>query len=281
MDRAIEISKGGIGSVSPNPLVGCVLVKNGEIIGEGYHEKYGDPHAEVMAYNNSIEDPLDSTMYVTLEPCSFEGKTPACTKFIIENGIREVYVSMKDPNPKVSGMGIEELEKHGVQVNVGILQKEYGYKVDIIPLEVIVRNKAAGTFCKRYGLEVGASLKIPIVEFCVKNDNLNDPPICEDAIVSLNITDTVTLSHIKLTSLKINEILQNTFKKCGLQLIDFKLEFGLDKEGKILLADEICPDTMRLWNDKNESFDKDLFRNDSGDLLAGYRKVQELLINTL
>ena len=124
MDRAIEISKGGIGSVSPNPLVGCVLVKNGEIIGEGYHEKYGEPHAEVMAYNNSIKDPSDSIMYVTLEPCSFEGKTPACTKFIIENGIREVYVSMKDPNPKVSGMGIEELEKHGVQVNVGILQKE-------------------------------------------------------------------------------------------------------------------------------------------------------------
>ena len=121
MDRAIEISKGGIGSVSPNPLVGCVIVKNGEIIGEGYHEKYGEPHAEVMAYNNSIEDPLDSIMYITLEPCSFKVRL-SLHKVYYENGIREVYVSMKDPNPKVSGMRIEELEKHGVQVNVGILQ---------------------------------------------------------------------------------------------------------------------------------------------------------------
>ena len=120
-----------------------------------------------------------------------------------------------------------------------------------------------------------------VVEFCIKDDELNDPPISEDAIVGLNITDIITLSKIRETSNKINIILKNTFKKCGLQLIDFKLEFGLDKEGKLLLADEICPDTMRLWNDKNESFDKDLFRNDSGDLLAGYRKVQELLINTL
>lgn len=187
-------------------------------------------------------------------------------------------------NADISGRLFGVLHEHQIDTHfIGLngTREHRCYKVDIIPLEVIVRNKAAGTFCKRYGLEVGANLKIPIVEFCVKNDNLNDPPICEDAIVSLNITDTVTLSHIKLTSLKINEILQNTFKKCGLQLIDFKLEFGLDKEGKILLADEICPDTMRLWNDKNESFDKDLFRNDSGDLLAGYRKVQELLINTL
>ena len=124
MERAIELSKGGIGYVSPNPLVGCVLVKNGEIIGEGYHEKYGEPHAEVMAYKNSIEDPVDSTMYVTLEPCSFEGKTPACTKFIIENGIREVYISMEDPNPKVSGMGIAKLKKYGIRVDVGILKEK-------------------------------------------------------------------------------------------------------------------------------------------------------------
>ena len=85
MERALELAKEGIGSVSPNPLVGCILVKNGEIIGEGFHEKYGNSHAEIIAYKNSIKDPTDSTMYVTLEPCCFEGKTPACTKFIIEN----------------------------------------------------------------------------------------------------------------------------------------------------------------------------------------------------
>jgi len=124
MARALELSKKGLGLVSPNPLVGCVLVKDGEIIGEGCHEKYGEPHAEVIAYKNSIKDPVDSTMYVTLEPCCFEGKTPACTKFIIENGIREVYISMKDPNPQVSGKGIRELEKYGIPINVGLLEKE-------------------------------------------------------------------------------------------------------------------------------------------------------------
>ena len=124
MERALELAKEGIGSVSPNPLVGCVLVKDGEIIGEGFHEKYGDSHAEIMAYKNSIKDPTDSTIYVTLEPCCFEGKTPACTKFIIENSIREVYISMEDPNPKVSGMGIKELEQRGIRVNVGLLKKK-------------------------------------------------------------------------------------------------------------------------------------------------------------
>ena len=159
-------------------------------------------------------------------------------------------------------------------------REHHCYKLDIIPLEVIVRNRAAGTFCKRYGVEVGSPLRNTVVEFCIKDDALNDPPISEDAIVGLNITDIITLSKMRETSLRINDILTNTFKKCGLQLVDFKLEFGLNKEGKLLLADEICPDTMRLWNDKNESFDKDLFRNDSGDLLVGYRKVKELLINT-
>ena len=124
MARAIELSKKGTGHVSPNPLVGCILVKEGEIIGEGFHAKYGDSHAEVMAYNNSIKDPTDSTMYVTLEPCCFRGKTPACTQFIIENSIREVYISMKDPNPKVSGRGIRELEKYGIKVHIGLLQEE-------------------------------------------------------------------------------------------------------------------------------------------------------------
>ena len=124
MARALELAKKGRGYVSPNPLVGCILVKNGEIIGEGFHEKYGDSHAEVMAYKNSIKDPGDSTMYVTLEPCCFEGKTSACTQFIKENGIREVYVGMKDPNPKVCGQGIKELQDYGIKIHVGLLREE-------------------------------------------------------------------------------------------------------------------------------------------------------------
>ena len=110
---------------------------------------------------------------------------------------------------------------------------------------------------------------------------MHDPPICDDAIIGLGITDIITLDSMRETSIHINNVLTHLFRRVKLQLIDFKLEFGLDKQGKLLLADEICPDTMRLWNKQNESFDKDLFRNDSGDLLAGYREVERLLINTL
>ena len=187
-------------------------------------------------------------------------------------------------NASISAKLLSHLAMHGVEthfIELDGTRAHHCKKLDIIPIEVIVRNIAAGTFCKRYGVEVGKALRNTVVEFCIKDDELNDPPISEDAIVGLNITDVITLNKMRETSLRINDILTHTFKKCHLQLVDFKLEFGLDKEGKLLLADEICPDTMRLWNDKNESFDKDLFRNDSGDLLAGYREVRRLLINTL
>lgn len=187
-------------------------------------------------------------------------------------------------NADISGRLFGVLHEHQIDTHfIGLngTREHRCHKVDIIPIEVIVRNRAAGTFCKRYGVEVGTTLKNVIVEWCVKDDALQDPPICDDAIVALGITDIITLNSMRETSIKINSILTHLFRRVGLKLVDFKLEFGLDKEGKLLLADEICPDTMRLWNDQNESFDKDLFRNDSGDLLAGYRKVQELLINTL
>ena len=187
-------------------------------------------------------------------------------------------------NASISAKLFEHLHTHGVETHFIKTNGEYEhecYKLDIIPIEVVVRNRAAGTFCKRYGVEVGTALKNVIVEWCVKDDALADPPICDDAIGALGITDTITLNSMRQTSIKINSILTHLFRRVGLKLVDFKLEFGLNKEGKLLLADEICPDTMRLWNDQNESFDKDLFRNDSGDLLAGYRKVEELLINTL
>lgn len=187
-------------------------------------------------------------------------------------------------NASISAKLFEHLHTHGVETHFIKTNGEHEhecYKLDIIPIEVVVRNRAAGTFCKRYGVEVGTTLKNVVVEWCVKDDALADPPICDDAIGALGITDTVTLNSMRQTSIKINSVLTHLFRRVGLKLVDFKLEFGLNKEGKLLLADEICPDTMRLWNDQNESFDKDLFRNDSGDLLAGYRKVEELLINTL
>ena len=187
-------------------------------------------------------------------------------------------------NASISAKLLDHLHTHGIEthfIELNGKREHHCHKLDIIPIEVIVRNRAAGTFCKRYGVEVGTSLKNVIVEWCVKDDALADPPICDDAIVALGITDTVTLSEIRNTTLKINNILTQLFRRIELQLVDFKLEYGLDKEGRLLLADEICPDTMRLWNKQNESFDKDLFRNDTGDLLVGYRKVEELLINTL
>ena len=124
MSRAIELAKQGRGHVSPNPMVGCVLVLDGDIIGEGYHEEFGGPHAEVMAMSNARKDPVDAIAYVNLEPCCTTGKTPPCTAALVENGISEVYVGMLDPNPEINGKGIEALEKAGITVHVGILEKE-------------------------------------------------------------------------------------------------------------------------------------------------------------
>ena len=99
MSRALELARKGRSDVSPNPMVGCVLVKDGEIIGEGYHEKYGESHAEVMAFNNAHKDPSEALLYVNLEPCCISAKTPPCIEAIIQNSISEVYVGMLDPNP--------------------------------------------------------------------------------------------------------------------------------------------------------------------------------------
>ena len=124
MSRAIELAKKGRGKVSPNPLVGCVIVKNRKIIGEGYHKYFGGPHAEVIALNNTKTDPTGSIAYVNLEPCCFTGKTPPCTNVFKENGISEVYIGMLDSNPKVKGRGIKELEKNNIITHLGIKQKE-------------------------------------------------------------------------------------------------------------------------------------------------------------
>lgn len=124
MKRALELSLKGIGKTSPNPLVGAVIVKNGKIIGEGYHECYGGPHAEVNAINNATEDVEGSTIYVTLEPCSHVGKTPPCADLLVSNKISKAVIAMIDPNPKVSGKGIEILRQNGIETITGILEEE-------------------------------------------------------------------------------------------------------------------------------------------------------------
>ena len=123
MTRALELARLGIGYTKPNPMVGAVLIKNGEIIGEGYHMKYGGPHAEIQAFNNSSSEVSGSTMYVTLEPCSHYGKTPPCAKAIVEKGIKKVVIAMEDPNPEVSGKGIQILRENGIEVVTGVMEE--------------------------------------------------------------------------------------------------------------------------------------------------------------
>jgi len=131
MRRALELARLGFGNVSPNPMVGCVIVQNGLIIGEGFHREYGGPHAEVHAVNSVENKALlsESEVYVTLEPCSHFGKTPPCADLLVEHKVNKVYVSNNDPNPMVAGQGIKKLENAGIEVVQGIL-KEEGYDLN-------------------------------------------------------------------------------------------------------------------------------------------------------
>ncbi len=126
MARCMELAVGGQGSVAPNPMVGAVIVHDGKIIGEGFHAVFGQAHAEVNAINSVSDKSLlkDSTLYVSLEPCSHYGKTPPCTDRIMEYGIPRVVIATSDPNPKVAGRGIEILRQNGVDVTVGVLEEE-------------------------------------------------------------------------------------------------------------------------------------------------------------
>jgi len=136
MERALELAKMGSGNTNPNPLVGAVIVKEGRIIGEGYHEIYGSHHAEVNAFINATEEVSGATMYVTLEPCSHFGKTPPCANAIVKNKIKKVIIGLKDPNPMVAGRGIKILKDNGIEVVTGVLSKE-GKKLNEIFLKYI------------------------------------------------------------------------------------------------------------------------------------------------
>jgi diaminohydroxyphosphoribosylaminopyrimidine deaminase / 5-amino-6-(5-phosphoribosylamino)uracil reductase len=124
MQRAFDLALLGSGRVAPNPHVGCVIVKEDRILGEGYHQQYGGPHAEVNAIHNASESVKGATAYVTLEPCSHVGKTPPCADLLIESGIKEVYVPNLDPNPLVAGKGIAKLEAAGITCHVGLLAEK-------------------------------------------------------------------------------------------------------------------------------------------------------------
>lgn len=147
-------------------------------------------------------------------------------------------------------------------------------KVKIVPLEVIIRNIAAGSMAKRLGLKEGLELKKVVFELSYKDDALGDPLINCDHAIAIGAASEAELKRIRKYALKINKILISFFGEMGIKLIDFKLEFGKTPNGRIILADEISPDTCRLWDMKtNEKLDKDVFRRDLGDLTSTYQKL--------
>ena len=154
-------------------------------------------------------------------------------------------------------------------------------KVDIIPIEVVVRNIAAGSLAKRLGFEEGTPLKRPIVEFYYKDDNLGDPMITTEHIDVLGIATKEEVQALYTKALQVNEVLKPMFAEVGVELIDFKLEFGRTSDGEVLLADEISPDTCRLWDaETKRRLDKDVFRRDLGSMTEVYEIILEKLGGT-
>ena len=146
--------------------------------------------------------------------------------------------------------------------------------VEIIPLEVVVRNIAAGSFSKRLAIPEGTPLKSPIVEFYYKNDELDDPMVIDAHILTLELATAEELTQLRQKALAIGEALTELFDSIDITLVDFKLEFGRQKDGSILLADEVSPDTCRLWDKQtNEHLDKDIYRRDLGDIIPVYQEV--------
>ena len=151
-------------------------------------------------------------------------------------------------------------------------------KVSIVPLEVIVRNIAAGSFSKRYGVEEGVVFDQPTIEFSYKNDELGDPLLNTKHALALKVATPEEIETIERYSLKINEVLKSCWLSCGVTLVDFKLEFGRLADGTIVLADEISPDTCRLWDSEtHEKLDKDRFRRDLGGVEEAYAEIMKRL----
>lgn len=180
-------------------------------------------------------------------------------------------------NNTISSIIFDMLEEAGIKTHMieKINDRDIKVKkVEIFPLEVIIRNMTAGSFCKRLGFPEGIVLDEPIFELCYKNDDYGDPLINSDHAIALKLATREELAYIRDTTLKINELLKEFFLKLNLKLVDFKIEFGKTENGEILLADEISPDSCRLWDvDTNQKYDKDVFRQDIGDLIQTYKAV--------
>ena len=187
-------------------------------------------------------------------------------------------------NNRISEFLLTQLNEMGIETHLikRVNMREQLIKaVEIIPIEFVVRNIAAGTFSKRLGISEGTQLKRPIIEYYFKNDELGDPLVTEEHIDINNWATIDELSSVTETSLRINDFLIGLFRAVGIKLVDFKLEFGRiwkDDEKRVILADEISPDTCRLWDVKDErKLDKDRFRRDLGGLMEAYQEVAKRL----
>lgn len=180
-------------------------------------------------------------------------------------------------NNKISSLLFQLLETKGVPSHFikKISDREMvAKKVRIIPLEVIVRNRIAGSFAKRYGLTEGGILATPIIEFSYKNDALGDPLMPEEHVYALQLAAPEEMEVLREMAFKINKILKEFFLKCQIILVDFKIEFGRTEDGRIILADEISPDSCRFWDSETgEKLDKDRFRRDLGKITESYEEV--------
>ncbi|MGQ7357211.1 phosphoribosylaminoimidazolesuccinocarboxamide synthase [Streptococcus suis] len=191
-------------------------------------------------------------------------------------GKKEEVVGKGRLNNLISSLIFEKMEAAGIATHfIKRLSdtEQLNKKVDIIPLEVVLRNITAGSFSKRFGVEEGIELATPIVEFYYKNDDLDDPFINDEHVAFLDLASAEDLAYIKAETRKINDFLKDLFAQIGLRLVDFKLEFGYDKDGHILLADEFSPDNCRLWDADGNHLDKDVFRRGLGDLTEVYEVV--------
>lgn len=196
------------------------------------------------------------------------------------NGLKKGTIEGKGViNNRMSNMLMQMLEKNGVPTHFveEINDREtIVKKVSIVALEVIIRNIAAGSFSKRYGVEEGVVFEQPTIEFSYKNDDLGDPLLNSYHAMALNIATKEEIDTITKYAFKVNELLKEFWSKCGVTLVDFKLEFGKLSSGDIVLADEISPDTCRLWDSKTkEKLDKDRFRRDLGGVEDAYTEVMK------
>lgn len=230
-----------------------------ELLYEGKAKKVyatDDPQIAIVSYKD------DATAFNGLKKGSIEGKG------VINNRMSNYLMQLLEKEG-IPTHFVQELSDRDTAVR----------KVSIVPLEVIVRNVAAGSFSKRFGVPEGTVLLRPTLEYCYKNDELGDPMVNDTHIVACGWATEEELHTIADMTFRINAFLKEFFSRIGVDLIDFKIEFGKTEDGKLLLADEISPDTCRFWDAKtHEKLDKDRFRRDMGHVEDAYREMMKRVL---